>query len=130
MMTSFERRRAVAVLRGFATDGAPDADFEGVLRTMEAASTPMAALGMRLAVWIALLWPLWSFRAFRLLSSCPHAVRTEALSAMLRHRLFAVRELMLLLKIAASMALLAPVERESAPALVAEPRLRVAEGQS
>lgn len=130
MMTSFERRRAVAVLRGFATDGGPDADFEGTLHTMESASTPLARLGMRLAVWLALLWPIWTLRGIRLLSSCPLEVRAEALTHMLRHRRFAVRELLLLLKIAASMALLAPKEAEAAPSLVAEPRLRTAEARS
>jgi len=108
-----ERRWAQSVLGGFAphgtaADGGDDllspregeVDFGRTMELMMRASSPMAALGMRLALWMVVFWPLP--RTFPLL---PVEQRTQLLRRLLAHRLFAVRELVLLLKLCASMAL-------------------------
>jgi hypothetical protein len=73
---------------------------------MAAAGTRLARIGLFLGVWMAWLAPVWMTLRLRTLGSLAPAERATILNAMSRHRSYAVRELTLLLKIVASMALL------------------------
>lgn len=79
--------------------------LRSVLRMMEA-STGMARLGIHLGLFIAMWSPLWLCGRLRTMAGIPIEQRTEIMGRLLRHETFFVRELMLLLKIGASMALL------------------------
>lgn len=112
-MTRFELRWAEDLLAGFAPpDGPGLSPHEGEVRyapvftRMLRESTPLAALGLRLAVWIVALAPLWLWGRLRTSSRLSRAERPELLRQLLRHRSFAVRELTTLLKLVAMMALL------------------------
>jgi hypothetical protein len=115
-MTRLEEGWALAALEGFSPPGeapaAPRAgdevDYLGTLRAMASASTALGRLGLRLAVWLLATAPLWTLGRLTLLPSLPVAERGALLDRLLQHRRYAVRELCLLLKVVASMALLAP----------------------
>ncbi len=114
-MTRLEERWALAALEGFSPpSGVPAAprpgevDFLSTLRSMVASSTRLGRLGLRLAVWLLATAPLWTLGRLALLPSIPVAERGPLLERLLGHRSYAVRELCLLLKVVASMALLAP----------------------
>lgn len=83
-----------------------EVDYLGVLETMRRRATRLAALGLRAAIWLLALAPIWTGRSLRTISGLPRAARASLLSELLVHRAFAVRELSLLLKLCASMALL------------------------
>jgi hypothetical protein len=112
-MLSFERRWARSLLSGFAPVGGPglaplrdEVDYEGVLVRMMREATPLAALGLRAAVWVGALAPLWLWGKLSTISKLAHERRPDLLRALLGHRVFVVRELALLLKLCAAMALL------------------------
>jgi hypothetical protein len=118
-MTRWEHVWAVEVLAAFApsANGANEADarlaprdgevdYLHVFRRMHAGSTPLAGLGLRLALWMAALAPFWLLGRFATISNLARGERTELLARLLRHTSFAVRELALLLKLTAAFALL------------------------
>lgn len=112
-MLSFERRWARHLLGAFAPVGgsglAPregEVDYVTALGRMMRGATPLAALGIRLALWLAALAPFWLWGRLTTITKLANERRTELLGQLLRHRLFAVRELALLLKLCAAMALL------------------------
>lgn len=122
-MTRLEHAWAVEVLAAFAPtsearvspalrDDAPLAPREGevdylrAFRRMLAGSTPLAALGLRFALWMVALAPIWALGRFVTFSTLGRAERTELLSKLLRHGSLVVRELALLLKLTAAFALL------------------------
>jgi hypothetical protein len=118
-MLSFERRWAKSLLSAFAPAGGPglsplenEVDYVGVLLRMKREATPLAALGMRVAIWIGALAPLWLWGKLATVTELARERRPELLRELLGHRVFAVRELTLLLKLCAAMALLgAPTVR-------------------
>ena len=79
--------------------------LRSVLRMMQA-STGMARLGIHLGLFIAMWSPLWLCGRLHTMAGIPIEERSDIIGRLLRHRVFFVRELMLLLKIGASMALL------------------------
>lgn len=112
-MLTFEKRWAQALLEAFAppgeaglspTEGEVDyvAGFERMMRSF----TPRAALGLRAALWIAALSPLWMWGKLGGVTRMPIARRSELINALLAHSSFLVRELAFLLKTSASFALL------------------------
>ena len=112
-MMGFERRWAKHLLAAFAPhDGAGLAPFEGEVDYLNAfgrmmrEATPLAALGLRAALWMAALAPLWLWGKLTTISKLAVDRRTQLLRELLVHRWFAVRELSLLLKLCAAMALL------------------------
>ena len=112
-MTGFERRWASALLSSFAPEGGPglhpragEVDYLATLRTMRAQATPLAAFGLRFAVWLLALSPLWACGRLCTAARLPVERRAALLARMLRHRSFLVREMTLLLKFVAAMALL------------------------
>jgi len=111
-MLAFEKRWAVDVLEGFAPPDNPgfspknvQVDWLGAMRKMMQASTRTAALGLRLALWMVALAPVWLTGRFRTLGHLGPAPRSEILRRLLGHRLYIVRELTLLLKLNACMAM-------------------------
>ena len=113
-MLAFERTWAVSVLEGFAPSGGPglspeadEVDYLGALQKMMRASTGRAAFGLRVAVWIVALAPMWMLGKVGTIRSLAPAGRAELLRRLLAHRFFLVRELTLLLKLGACMAIFA-----------------------
>lgn len=112
-MTRLERRWAQALLEAFAPSGGPglapregEVDFLGTFGTLARRARPRAAWGLRIAVWLAALAPLWLWGRLRTVCGLSRGARAALLEELLAHRSFPVRELTLLLKLAASMALL------------------------
>jgi hypothetical protein len=112
-MTRLELRWAEDLLAAFAPAGgaglAPqegEVRYAAVLERMREQATPLAAVGLRLALWMAALSPLWLWGRLRTASRLTPGERPELLRQLLRHRSHAVRELTTLLKLVAMMALL------------------------
>ena len=112
-MTRWELRWAKHLLAAFAPSGGPglaplagEVDYETAFVRMRRHATPLAALGLRVALWMAALAPLWLWGRLATVSKLAIPRRSELLRQLLAHRTFAVRELTLLLKLAATMALL------------------------
>lgn len=112
-MTRWEHAWAESVLTAFVIEGSPglnvnhgEVDYLNALRRMRERGTSLAALGLRVAIWMVATAPLWLFGRFKLFGALARAERTELLGRLLTHRSFAVRELTLLLKLTAAMALL------------------------
>lgn len=78
--------------------------FYAAKRFMEAGSQK-AAIGLRFAVFLATTAPLWMWGKLRTLKSFSPEERSRLMDEMLRHRVFFVRELCLLLKLVACMAI-------------------------
>lgn len=112
-MWRFERRWARAVLEAFAppeTEGlspAPgEVDYAGAFARMMATSTRKAALGTRLALWIAAWAPVWMGMGLRPISRVGIDVRADIVRRLASHRIGLIQELTMLLKLGASFALL------------------------
>lgn len=100
-------------MAAFLADNAPglnvtrgEVDFISTLGRMHAGSTKLAGFGLRVAIWMVTMAPLWLFGRFAMFGGLARTERTELLRRLLAHKLFAVRELTLLLKLTAAMALL------------------------
>ncbi|HKU42639.1 MAG TPA: hypothetical protein VJR89_30985 [Polyangiales bacterium] len=114
-MTRWERSWVVDVLAAFAPSSldvralAPrdgEVDYLRTWRRMLQGATPLARLGMRVALCMVALAPLWLLGRFATFSKLARSERTEVLSRLLRHTSHFVRELALLLKFSAAVALL------------------------
>jgi hypothetical protein len=123
-MMGFERKWAVDLLSAFAPDSSSTAstgssepkvlaplpgevDYLAMFMRMRVGATKLAALGLRAALWIVALAPLWQRGRLQTLSTLSVPARSAALAALLAHRSLIVRELALLLKLCAAMALFA-----------------------
>ena len=113
-MLPHERRWAQAIMEAFAPVGgeglAPksgEVDYVGWLETVIANATPLAAVGVRGALYAINGAPLVLERRRVQFSSLPLEERTRMLDSILSSEDFALRELALLLKIQASAALFA-----------------------
>lgn len=124
-MTGFERKWAVDLLSAFAPDSsfapnggstgeqkvlAPlpgEVDYLATFDRMRRGATRLAAFGLRAALWIIALAPLWQRGRLQTLSTLSTGARSIELAALLAHRSLIVRELALLLKLTAAMALFA-----------------------
>jgi hypothetical protein len=112
-LLQIERRWAEQALAAFAPDGGTglvpqpgEVDYATAFHRMLQEVTPWAALGLRLGLWLVALAPLWLWQRARTIGSLAVGERPALLRALLVHRVFAVRELTLLLKLCAAMALL------------------------
>lgn len=114
-MMRWECSWAVDVLAAFAPSSpeartlAPrdgEVDYLRTWHRMLHGSTPFARLGMRVALCMVAFAPFWLLGRFTTFSELARPERTELLSRLLRHTSHFVRELMLLLKLTAAVALL------------------------
>ena len=111
-MTRWEQAWAEAVLNAFVGEGGSgltvkqgEVDYMSALTRMRERGTALAAFGLRVAIWMVATAPLWFFGRFVMFGTLARSERTELLSRLLTHHSFAVRELTLLLKLTAAMAL-------------------------
>ncbi len=108
----FERRWIVAIMTGFLSPDGELAVLDGevdhlaAIELMAEGSNPKAAFGLHAAVWLLALSPAWMLGRAQTLDEVPAAMRTEMLSKMLVHRLYLVRGLATLLKLATTLALM------------------------
>lgn len=106
----FERRWIDAILPSFLPaegDLAPrDVDYGTAAETMAAHATRLAALGLRAAVWLAALAPVWMLGRAQTIDELAPPARTAILDRMLGHRAYAVRGPATLLKLNATLALM------------------------
>lgn len=119
-MTRLEQAWATDVLAAFASGASNDreglcprpgeVDYFRTFQRMRRGSTRLAGLGLRAALWMVSLAPLWCLGRLATFSLLTLRERSELLSQLLRHRSFAVRELTLLLKLTAAMALFTSLE--------------------
>ena len=114
-MTRWEQAWADAVLTAFVVEDGQgpelhvrrgEVDFLRALRAMRSRGSKFAAFGLRAAIWMVATAPVWLFGRCAMITTLARAERTELLHRLLTHRSFAVRELTLLLKLTAAMALL------------------------
>jgi len=113
-MLAIEKRWATSILEAFApsgpTDGlAPDpgeVDYARTIGAMARAASARAALGLRLAIFLVALAPIWLWGRLTIAPRLAIDERTELLRELLAHPSFVVRELTTLLKLAAAFALL------------------------
>lgn len=123
-MRAFEERWAVSALEGFAppreSGFSPEegqVDYSATFRCMLGGASPRARLALRVGVWMLALSPLWlgfgrrTLRSLPLLASPPLLSslslrqRSRIFGRLLRHRFYLVRELTLIFKVIASMAI-------------------------
>lgn len=110
-MIAVEQRWTRLVLSSFAGSSAgftvreDEVDYlAGAQRFMSAASEK-ACLGLRLAVVLVMTAPLWLWGRFTSLASLAPEERSRLMDELSHHRFFPVRELCLLLKLVACMAI-------------------------
>jgi hypothetical protein len=113
VMTHWENSWATEVLSAFTQEGATgltptpgEVDYLRTYARMRRGSTKLAAFGLRAALWMVALAPLWFFGRLATFSRLARRERSELLGRLLVHHSFAVRELTMLLKLTAAMALL------------------------
>lgn len=111
-MTGVERRWLSIVLSSFLDPTAPgfaldrgEVDFVAGATKMYDASSPLARVGMRLSLLAAMLSPLFILGRLAPLSALPASERAMVLSRFSSHRVFLLRGMGILLKLAASMAM-------------------------
>jgi hypothetical protein len=109
-----ERRFAQAVLEGFAPtttrDGlAPlegEVDYVAAFTGIADSGTDRARVGIRAALWLVALAPIWLGITFSTMAGLPQEKRAAILDRMLNSSAFIPRELALLIKISAAFALM------------------------
>lgn len=112
IFSDFERRWIVSIMSGFiAPEGAfvvrdGEVDYVHAAGVMAANSRFKARLGLRAAVWVVALAPAWSLGRAQTIDEVPAATRTELLARLLEHRVYLVRGLVTLLKLATTLAML------------------------
>jgi hypothetical protein len=104
-LMAFERRWAVAAMQaifpGSSDIGLADIramDVDGFLRESLALLPWRAGLGVRLAVWLVALAPLWVLCRFATIVQLTAADRERVMTALMSSEAYAVRSLALLLK--------------------------------
>lgn len=137
-LTGVERRWLSIILPSFIDPTAGglglqpgEVDFVRGAMTMYEASSPIAQLGMRAALLMAMLSPLFLLGRLRSFAALTPTERSALLARICAHRLFVLRGFGVLLKLAASMAMfrVASVRRRTHydhPQGAPTPRARVA----
>ena len=114
-MRPIERQWANAVLSGFlvgelgsqhgAAPPLDDVDYSSGIASLIEHGNPIASTGVRLALATIVTSPLWHWGQRRTMLEMSPEERCAILSELVDHKLFAVRELAILMKIQAAMAL-------------------------
>lgn len=110
MMFEREKRWAGVVLSSFAGSdagftAAEDVDYVAGATLYLSRASEKARLGLRFAFVLAYTAPLWMFVRFSTLGGLEREERARVMAVMGRHRVFAIRELCLLLKLVACFAI-------------------------
>ncbi|HEY8430351.1 MAG TPA: hypothetical protein VIL20_18350 [Sandaracinaceae bacterium] len=118
-MTGIEREWTGLVLSSFAGSSAGltvdegEVDYVASALRFTSAASRKACLGLRVAIVMVMTAPLWMWGRLTSLRGLTREERSDLLDQMLRHRVFFVRELCLLLKLVACMAIFrSPAMRE------------------
>jgi hypothetical protein len=113
-MLAFERRWVRDILSSFAPEGGPglaprvgEVDYERAFMSLHGSARLIARVGMRIALWLIALAPLWLRGERRTLPALPSEARQALLARLLEHRVYAVREAAFLMKLCACLALFA-----------------------
>lgn len=110
-MLAFEGRWAAVIMRTFSdTDDAPpwavsSDDYLAALETLRSRARWLARVGLRLAIWLIALAPLWRLSQVATFASLPAERRRSLLEELLAHPSLAVREAAFVMKFVASLAL-------------------------
>ena len=112
-LTSFERTLCVVVLSSFAPLRAPnglsiregEVDWVSGVEKFLTSATQKARLGVRFAMLLFFAAPFWLHGQLRTLGGASLAERAEVMGLLLTHRILLVRELALLIKLCACMAM-------------------------
>lgn len=114
-MRAIEKQWANAVLSGFLVGelggehgAAPplhDVDYSSGIQSLIEHGNPIAAAGVRMALATIVASPLWHWGQRRTMVEMSPEERCAILAELVDHQLFAVRELAILMKIQAAMAL-------------------------
>lgn len=113
-LLAFERKNVHAILEAFAPHTATEGlvpqdgevDYVEAYEIIADSSTDRARIGVRAALWLAMLAPMWMGIAFCTMASLPIMERSRIIERMLASNTFIVREFTLLLKIGAAFALM------------------------
>lgn len=113
-MWAFERRWADVILGSFVVPGAqglmPEAgevDYLAGYESMYGAARPLARVGLRAALWLVALSPLWLGLRLRTFATLAPRERNRLLGRLIEHGSYPVRESVFLLKLVACLALFA-----------------------
>ena len=113
-MLALERRWVRTILGSFAPEGGPelapatgDIEYVETFQGLYQGARGIARLGMRVALWLVALSPLWLLRRGVTVTALSLSERQSLLSRLLEHRVYAVRESAFLLKLCACLALFA-----------------------
>lgn len=112
-LTDFERRWIADILPAFLGDEGPlagadaEVDYVSAVEAMARGAGPRAVLGIHVALLLVTAAPAWMHLRAQTFGEMPMALRTATLDRMLAHRLYLVRGLATLLKLAASLAMMA-----------------------
>lgn len=110
-MIRLEREWAAVVLSSFVgasesfTVRAGEVDYLSAMTRFMGAASEKACLGLRIAVVLAMTAPFWMLGRLRSLASFTPEERSRLLDEMTRHPVYFVRELCMLLKLVACMAI-------------------------
>jgi hypothetical protein len=112
-MLELEQQWAQGILASFAPPDGPglaprtgEVDYMPAFVALLTGAAPLSRVGLRLALWLVALSPLFVlFRPRTFMGLAPHE-RTALLGRLLEHRSFALRESTFLMKTAACLALL------------------------
>lgn len=99
VLASFAPARAGGVVR----DG--EVDWSSAWRAFVGGLSAKARLGAWIALLIAISAPLWAYGRVSSIAKLSWEARASAMEVLLRHRLYLVRELVLMLKVCACMAM-------------------------
>lgn len=113
-LLNVERRFVQAILEGYAPTTSREGlvplegevDYVNAFLLVADGSTDRARLGVRAALWLIALSPLWLGVAFSTMAGISIEKRAAILDRMLASNVFIVRELALLIKISAAFALM------------------------
>jgi hypothetical protein len=112
-LSSFERSLSITVLSSFAPLASPnglsihegEVDWVSGIEKFLTSATQKAQLGVRVSLLFFFAAPLFVLGKFRTLASSSIEERAEVMSRLLTHRVLIVRELALLIKLCACMAM-------------------------
>jgi hypothetical protein len=100
VLSSFAPAHAGGIVRSEA-----EVDWAGAWRAFAGGLSAKARLGAYLGLAIAMLAPLWAYGRLASLAALSRDARARALDVLLTHRVYLVRELVLMLKVCACMAM-------------------------